>query len=89
MKHSFRNAPTVAEAKRSININSFPKHETPQNYSKQELADDESYHITVIEAKDVQLRNGLLLGFGTFVSAASLIALGLVAFVASASGFRA
>jgi TonB family protein len=46
---------------------SYAAQETAQNYytNRQTPASDDGYHITVIEAKDTHVRNGLLAGFTT------------------------
>ena len=69
-----RAAPPAASA--PVNQYQFaPKAEETQNYPRYEpSAEDSAFHVTVIEAKDVQLRNGLLLGFGTLFLAAVMIA---------------
>lgn len=70
--------PQAAPVAASAPVNQYqfiPKTEETQNYPRYEASEEDSaYHVTVIEAKDVQLRNGLLLGFGTLFMAAVMIA---------------
>jgi TonB family protein len=67
--------PPVAASEPVNQYQFVPKTEEAQNYPHYEpTAEDESFHVTVIEAKDVQLRNGLLVGFGSLFIAAVAIA---------------
>lgn len=71
----FPQAATVASNEAVNQFQFAPEAAETQNYPRYEASpEDEAFHVTVIEAKDVSLRNGLLLGFGTLFMAAVLIA---------------